>query len=794
MLRSLFTGVSGLRNHQTELDVVSNNIANINTLGFKSGRVTFKEAFSQTIRGAGRPSSTIGGTNPQQIGLGMSVGSIDQLFTQGQFESTGVATDVAIEGDGFFVLSDGNGQFYSRVGTFRFDGDGRLVSSDGHAVQGIPADANGAINSAGAVGDIVVPVGLRSEATATTEVILTGNLDASRNPVSAVAETRPVLAGALASDNLAGLRNASGVSLGLADGQTITFLANATAVTRIGELHTEDGDAISLGGATTITISDGTTTTQITSLTEQSSLEELRAAIEGALTSVSVGITSDGALMFTNSNATPLSISVSVGSTSPFNEMVREVAIAAGGTNFSARLDARTEIALGSDAGEAATAEALAVRLQAAFREVAGAAATVDFGTAAAGRFTFTGGGTTVTGVSVAQSGGGTLFGSSLALPSGSFGPADTVASSLLLDTASREDALTNLYSETGVSLGIATSDTLTFAASRGAESLSPVAITVGADGATNDAGALTYGGLVDEMSAALAFTSGGSVAIGDDGGLVVNSDPGGTAALSTISLSETDNAALAATLGFVNTREASDVTASGSITVFDGLGNTHVVSLTFTKDPSTPNQWSWNANVAEPRVLVSGGTGTATFGTDGTLVSFASSDGLPLAFDPANGATNPVSITIDAGAEGALAGLTQFAAPSEVLIAGQNGYASGVLDSINIDDDGVVNALFTNGTQRSVAQIVLARFVNPSGLSRLRDNAYAASSNSGLALVVAPGSSGGKITSGVIEMSNVDLAREFTSLIIAQRGFQANARSITTSDEMLSELVNLKR
>lgn len=794
MLRSLFTGVSGLRNHQTGLDVVSNNIANINTLGFKSGRVTFKEAFSQTMRGAGRPSSTLGGTNPQQVGLGMSVGSIDQIFTQGQFESTGVATDVAIEGEGFFVLSDGNGQFYSRVGTFRFDAEGRLVSSDGHAVQGIPADANGDINPAGAVGDIVVPAGLRSEAVATTEVILTGNLDASQNPVAAVNETRPVLAGALGSDSLSGLRNASGVALGLADGQTITFLANATAVTRVGELHTEDGDAISLGGATTITVSDGTTATEITSITEQSTLEDLRAAIEGALTSVSVAITSDGALMFSNTNASPLSITVSVGNTSPFNELVREVAVTAGGTNFSARADARTQIALGSGAGETATAEALAVQLQAAFREVAGAGATVDFGTTAAGRFTFTGGGTTVTGVSVSQSGGGTAFASSLALPSGSFGAADTTSSGLLLDTASRDDALTNLFSEKGVSLGITAGDTLTFASSRGTESLAPVAIAIGADGTTGDAGALTYGGLVDEIAAALAFTSGGGVAIGEDGGLVVNSDPGEAAALSTISLSETGNTALASTLGFVNTREAADVTASGSITVFDGLGNTHVVSLTFTKDPSTPNQWAWNANVAAPSVLVSGGSGTATFNADGTLASFASSDGLPLAFDPANGATNPVSITIDPGAEGALAGLTQFAAPSEVLIAGQDGHASGVLDSVNVDDRGVVNALFTNGTQRAVAQIVLARFVNPSGLLRLRDNAYATSSNSGIALVVAPGSSAGKIASGVVEMSNVDLAKEFTSLIIAQRGFQANARSITTSDEMLSELVNLKR
>lgn len=794
MLRSLFTGVSGLRNHQTSLDVVSNNIANINTLGFKSGRVSFKEAYSQTIRGASRPSSTLGGTNPQQIGLGMSVSSIDQLFTQGQFESTGIATDVAVEGEGFFVLSDGTGEFYSRVGTFRFDADGRLVSLEGHPVQGRQAGPNGEIDAGNPIGDILVPAGLRSEAQATSEVTLMGNLDASQNPEGSVQETRPVLAEALASDSLSGLRNASGVSLGITDGQTITFIANATGVTRIGEASTDDGDSISLGSAATITVSDGTTTTAITSLGDGSTLEDLRAAIEGALTSVSVAITSDGALLFTNDNANAVSLTLSVSGTSGFNDLVRDVAVAAGGTNFSERVDVRDEIRVGSDSGEVSTAEGLAARLQSAFREASGGSAAVDFGATTGGRLTFTGGGTTVTGLSLTQSGGAGLLSSALSLPAGAFGPSDSVSSGLILDNASREDRLDALYSATGSSLGLGTGDTVTFAASRGTTTVAPVTIAVNADGVEGDSSALTYGGLVDEISSALGFAAQGGVEIGSDGGMVVRSDAGVANALTSLSIGEADNAALGATMSFAETQAATDVTAAGSITVFDALGNTHVVSLTFTKDPASANLWSWQAGVTEPRTLIAGGEGTASFNPDGTLASFTSSDGQPLTFDPGSGATNPVSVTIDAGEAGALAGLTQFAAPSEILLAGQDGHASGVLDSVNIDDKGVVNAVFTNGTQRAVAQIVLARFVNPSGLLRLRDNAYATSANSGVALVVSPGSSGGSIASGVLEMSNVDLAKEFTGLIIAQRGFQANARTITTSDEMLSELVNLKR
>src|SRR5512140_738467 len=116
MMSSLFAGVSGLRNHQTEMDVIGDNIANVNTIGYKGSRVTFQEALVQTLKGAGRPSAISGGTNPLQIGLGMTVGSIDTLFQQGGLETTGQITDLAIQGSGFFVLSDGNGEFFSRNG------------------------------------------------------------------------------------------------------------------------------------------------------------------------------------------------------------------------------------------------------------------------------------------------------------------------------------------------------------------------------------------------------------------------------------------------------------------------------------------------------------------------------------------------------------------------------------------------------------------------------------------------------------------------------------------------------
>jgi len=188
MMRALFSGVSGLRNHQVRMDVLGNNIANVNTVGFKSSRVTFEEAFAQLVRGASRPqgdsNSVSGGVNPVQVGLGMNIGSIDLIFTQGNLEATGVTTDLAIQGDSFFVVSDGSKQYYTRSGNFQLDADGRLVAStNGFVVQGRLAQ-DGVLT--GEITDIRLPFGQKSAARATSQVALAGNLDAE----AAVGDTR----------------------------------------------------------------------------------------------------------------------------------------------------------------------------------------------------------------------------------------------------------------------------------------------------------------------------------------------------------------------------------------------------------------------------------------------------------------------------------------------------------------------------------------------------------------------------------------------------------------------------
>ena len=178
MMPSLFAGVSGLQNHQTEMDVIGNNIANVDTVAFKSSSVTFKEGFAQLLQGASRPPGNQGGINPIQVGLGMQIGSIDTNMTQGNLQSTGVNTDVAINGNSFFVARQGNQSFYSRSGNFQIDAQGNLVEPDnGFIVQGKMA-VNGVFSDT--VGDIQLPFGQKAAANPTTTMQLAGNLDGSQ--------------------------------------------------------------------------------------------------------------------------------------------------------------------------------------------------------------------------------------------------------------------------------------------------------------------------------------------------------------------------------------------------------------------------------------------------------------------------------------------------------------------------------------------------------------------------------------------------------------------------------------
>lgn len=179
MMRSMYAGVSGLKAHQTRMDVIGNNIANVNTTGFKASRVTFKEMLSQTLSGAKAPQDNRGGMNPQQVGLGVSLGSIDTNHVQGNLQSTGLGTDLAIQGNGYFIVNNGTQNFYTRAGALTLDENGNLVNaSNGYIMQGWLAN-NGIINTNSPLTGIRIPIGDTMAPQASTEAVFAGNLNSA---------------------------------------------------------------------------------------------------------------------------------------------------------------------------------------------------------------------------------------------------------------------------------------------------------------------------------------------------------------------------------------------------------------------------------------------------------------------------------------------------------------------------------------------------------------------------------------------------------------------------------------
>lgn len=196
MMRSLYSGVAGLKSHQTRMDVIGNNIANINTIGFKSSRTTFSDMLSQLQRNASRPTESRGGVNPRQIGLGVNVESIDLIFTDSSPQQTGRNTDLALAGNGLFVLRGGEQEYYTRNGSFSFDEEGYYVMpGNGLHVQGWNA-IDGFLETNSLPTDIRVPVGRFMDATATTNVDYTGNLDKETLTITSIQVTPATAAGA----------------------------------------------------------------------------------------------------------------------------------------------------------------------------------------------------------------------------------------------------------------------------------------------------------------------------------------------------------------------------------------------------------------------------------------------------------------------------------------------------------------------------------------------------------------------------------------------------------------------
>jgi flagellar hook protein FlgE len=231
------------------------------------------------------------------------------------------------------------------------------------------------------------------------------------------------------------------------------------------------------------------------------------------------------------------------------------------------------------------------------------------------------------------------------------------------------------------------------------------------------------------------------------------------------------------------------------SITVYDSLGTKHELKMVMWK--TAADKWDWKfdktgMDITSAGITEVGGTHPITFKSDGSVDTSTAFVVPKVKFSPNSGAAD-VTVSLDLGTS--VNGLSQFAGSSTAVMRDQDGFTNGTLQSFSIDATGTIVGSFTNGTTQPLGQVLLADFNNPAGLIRAGDNMYSVSPNSGSPVIGTAGEgSTSSIASGALEMSNVDLAQEFTNMIVAQRGFQANGRVITTSDQMLQDLVDLKR
>ncbi len=723
MLRSLWSGVSGLKSEQEAMDVVGNNVANVNTIGFKKGRITFVDVLSQTMSAATGPEGNIGGKNATQVGLGDTVAVVDNIFSQGSLQATSKTTDLAIQGDGFFVVSDDGGKTYryTRAGDFSFDAAGNLVNPEGFIVQGWMAnDETHKINTAASIENIVVPQDKTVPAGITKNITLKANLNGGDH----IEEMAPAHGSVDESgnpatpDDMAVLFDVNGDAINLGK-ETAKFAAHDTSFSKIYDIN---GHQIQLASNATISMDityNGTTSTITVSKSEFNTLGSLASAITKAVSHAfgshiaSLSVTPDGEIKFKDVAASKSITIANIATVGDLNSYLKHALInLQSGEGRSATInagDSRTTLAFLGKAGDVLAMSYDGGANYNTYRYVQSdtGVGNNDFHTIEDLRAEIQ---------NDIVNGGNA--GSSGAWATSTTQNKDWVT----IDPNSGEIVIHN-YNTNNKVIGAVYSNNLKFATIMG-----------------------TLSGLVNS-------------------GAQVSSQP---------------------------FEAAVHVT---SIDVYDSLGNKHTVTFTFRKaayDPITKHTtWDWKATVPSPG-SVSNDSGEIQFDQTGRLVYLSSP--LAITVDWKNGTTQQV-INLDFGDINTFDGLTQFSLPSQTTAETQDGYPGGSLQRIMINQDGVIVGIFSNGKSYPLAQISLSKFANNEGLMKEGSSMYSETSNSGAPIIGTAGTGGrGTFAPSHLEMSNVDLAEEFTNMIIYERAFQANSRSITTSDQMIQELLNLKR
>lgn len=851
-MRSLWSGVSGLQAHQVAMDVEGNNISNVNTKGFKYSRADFGTMFSQTVKIATAPTDGRGGSNPLQIGLGVSVSSTTRIHSQGPVQTTNKNTDVAINGDGFFMVSDDGGltRYLTRDGDFKLDAYGNFVNNAGFVVQGWNINwDNQTIDSSRSPQNIFIDPGMHIPAAKSTEVAIKANLNSglnigtsSRNlyaldsvhgwnnktqraedendtgttqfyttSKNAVEVTeKGVDAGSLFNANGTGLnlREGQGIWVSYADAKFTTDRANGANVFDPNLTVAQQNNVIFWGNKDiSVTLDINLNGVRI----QNDNIRSLDEAIAYINTFTAPTDTRDGTgvkavkkadgsgIEFVNDNAD--------GTTDNMKNIDLTVNVGnSAGERNTINYDANTGV-FSPQGGNLTTA-------QNDTDWIAGAAQVgqpQNVKVVTAHKYIYSSNPVTIP--PMINPDGGPAF-----QPNNGNRPTDPASANYwdaiqgsLKNTTERtfrttEDLRELLqrdarygvdYNGSGIidnatptfdandinqAVKVVVTENGNFAISNANEtSTIPANAGAGANAATTNPKNMSfnitaYSNKQGTVSTNDAFTK---IFKAFDGPLVIGNQ-----------IKESEQLKLSA--------------FSAGLEIYDSLGSKHTLEVQFVKQSTTQdggNEWQMIIRVPEPAEINTTGegptniiVGTARFNNDGSLANYTPRT---INFSPNNGAAPNQQIKLSFGTSGSNDGLVSSNSASTLTGQATDGYTSGNLkpEAIRVDDKGNILGEFTNGKTFAVAKIAMASVANNSGLEEIGGNLFKVTANSGAIVVGEAGTGGrGEMKTSALEMSNVDLSRSLTELIIIQRGYQANSKTISTSDQMLQTLIQLKQ
>ncbi|EJA8809269.1 flagellar hook protein FlgE [Campylobacter jejuni] len=845
MMRSLWSGVSGLQAHQVAMDVEGNNISNVNTTGFKYSRADFGTMFSQTVKIATAPTDGRGGSNPLQIGLGVSVSSTTRIHSQGSVQTTDKNTDVAINGDGFFMVSDDGGltRYLTRSGDFKLDAYGNFVNNAGFVVQGWNINWDDqTIDSSRSPQNIFIDPGMHIPAAKSTEVAIKANLNSGLNIGTSSRNL-------YALDSVHGWNNKTQRPEDENDTGTTQFYTtskNSVEVTEkgvdAGSLFNANGTGLNLrdGQGIWVSYADAKFTTDkpanVNVFDPNNHTNQNGSIFWGDKdNTVNLDITLNG-VNIQNANIRSLDEAIAYINTFTAPTDTRD------GTGVKAVKKADgSGIEFVNDNADGTTDNMKNINLTVNQANTAGERHTITWN---AGNNNFT--------AASAKNGANSVWIPTAANVNGN-------AESIQIITAHKY-----VYSSNPVDIGpmynpdggpqfqpgvgnnaptdpaslnywnaiqgsLKNSDARTFRTTEDLRELLQRDARYGVD--YDGDGSKTYDADDINQAVKVVVTENGNFAISnanETSTIPANAGAGNTQVTTNPKNMSFNITAYSNKQGTVSTNDAfakifkafdGVLTVGGQIKeseqlklsafsagleIYDSLGSKHTLEVQFVKQSTTQdggNEWQMIIRVPEPAEINTTGegpnniiVGTARFNNDGSLASY---NPKTLNFSPNNGAAPNQQIKLSFGTSGSNDGLVSSNSASTLTGQATDGYTSGNLkpDAIRVDDKGNILGEFTNGKTFAVAKIAMASVANNSGLEEIGGNLFKVTANSGAIVVGEAGTGGrGEMKTSALEMSNVDLSRSLTELIIIQRGYQANSKTISTSDQMLQTLIQLKQ